>query len=315
MLGRLLLIAVPVTACVMSASAAACACGIALDATVTGERALVIEHPGREEIVAGFDLESEGGGRAAVVLPVPGDPKIGAIEHGDPLAYLDAATATAAPRSGGDDDETAGAGPPGVDVIGRATVGGYDVARLRAGDPRALERWLDRNGYALPAGAAAILADYVEQGWRYVAIRLAPGSSGRLKPLRISFPTARPVYPMRLSQLASEPVSVTLYVLADGPRAAAPLGTRFRGPVARLDPPVPAELLELLGAAPYLTKLQATSVDAHLFTEDLAIAPAPPAAAPAPPPADDDGVPVWPFALGVVARVAALALFVRARRV
>src|SRR5215207_4055343 len=57
MLGRLLLIAVPVIACVMSASAAACACGIALDATVTGERALVIEHPGREEIVAGFDLE------------------------------------------------------------------------------------------------------------------------------------------------------------------------------------------------------------------------------------------------------------------
>jgi hypothetical protein len=39
------------------------------------------------------------------VLPVPGDPAIGAIEHGDPPAYLDAARA--APRAtGGGDDET-----------------------------------------------------------------------------------------------------------------------------------------------------------------------------------------------------------------
>ena len=212
--------------------ARACGCGIALEASVTDERALVVETPGRERIVLSLDLTSDGGGRAAIVLPVPGDPDVAAIERGDPLAYLDAATAP--PAGGASVGATSGEGASasGVDVIGRETVGGYDVSRLASGDPRALDRWLDANGYTLPGGAQPILSDYVDDGWRFVAIRLAPKAEGRLKPLAVSFGTDRPVYPMRLEQLASAPIDLTLYTLADGPRAVPGLRrpTRARWP-------------------------------------------------------------------------------------
>ena len=63
-------------------------------------------------------------------------------------------------------------------MIGRENVGGYDVARLGAGDGAALQEWLDRNGYPLPEGAEPILSDYANEGWRFVAIRLAPKADG-----------------------------------------------------------------------------------------------------------------------------------------
>ena len=260
--------------------AGACGCGIALEASVTDERALVVDTPGRERIVLSLDLTSDGGGRAAVVLPVPGDPDVAAIERGDPLAYLDAATA---PTAGGASVGAAsgeGASASGVDVIGRETVGGYDVSRLASGDPRALDRWLDANGYTLPGGAQPILSDYVDDGWRFVAIRLAPKAEGRLKPLAVSFGTDRPVYPMRLEQLASAPVDLTLYTLADGPRAVPGLSTTYQGSVAELEPQPPPELAKLFAAGTQVTRLEATGADPASFTTDLAIEPA---AAPAPP--------------------------------
>ena len=83
------LLAAVVAAGMSVAPARACGCGIALQASVTRERALVIQKAGREEIIASFDLRSDDNGRAAVVLPVPGDPTVEAIESGDPLSYLD----------------------------------------------------------------------------------------------------------------------------------------------------------------------------------------------------------------------------------
>jgi hypothetical protein len=191
--------------------------------------------------------------------------------HGDPLAYLDRATARPATAGAGDDLDTARA-QPGVDVIGREEVGGYDVSRLRAGDPRELAAWLHDNGYVLPAGAAPILADYVRAGWRYVAIRLAPGSAGRLRPLRIAFPSRRAVYPMRLTQLGSEPVNLTLYVLASGRRATPGLSTAWKGRVSELPERPPPELRRLIPEGAYLTKLVAEGVAPRRFTRDLTLA-------------------------------------------
>ena len=262
--------------------AQACGCGIALESSVSDERALVVETPGNERIILSLDLAGDPGGRPAVVLPVPGVPEVEAIEHGDPLAYLDAATTQL------DTDAVGGAALDGtaaapVDVIGRETVGGYDVARLASGDSAALDRWLRRNGYSLPDGAEPILADYVDQGWRFVAIRLAAGEEGRLKPLDVSFATDSPVYPMRLEQLASTPVDLTLYVLADGPRTVDGLQTAYEGSVSGLDPPPPPELADLFAQGSQITRLEASGVSPAAFTDDLAIASAgqPPAAEPA----------------------------------
>ena len=100
----------------------------------------------------------------------------------------------------------------------------------------------------MPPGAEPIFADYVSEGWRYVAIKLAEGSEGRLKPLRVAFPSDRLVYPMRLTQLGSQPVNVTLYTLASGEREAEGLQRQWRGRISELDPQPPAELRELLPA-------------------------------------------------------------------
>ena len=248
--------------------ASACACGIALDASVSSEEALVVDRPGYEQIIMSLDLASDGSGRAAVVLPVPSDPEVDAIAKGDPLAYLNEATQPEPEPSS--DDGAVGAGA-GVDVLGRETIGGYDVSRLAADDPEALDRWLAENGYELPPGAEPILADYVARGWRYVAIRLAPRSEGRLKPLRVGFITDEPVYPMRLAQLGTEPLTLTLYTLADGPREVDGLETRWSGAVSELDPSPPPELAELFSQGSYVTRMQVDAADPATFDEDLEI--------------------------------------------
>ncbi|TRV82150.1 DUF2330 domain-containing protein [Streptomyces sp. 130] len=121
-------------------------------------------------------------------------------------------------NSAGDSAAGPKAGAP-VDVVGRERLGPFDVARLAATDPEALESWLKENGFELPDRLATALRPYVEQKWEYVAVRLAPeqrGStlSGTLDPLRLRFASDRLVYPMRLSKLAATPQSLDLYVLA-----------------------------------------------------------------------------------------------------
>ena len=75
---------------------------------------------------------------------------------------------------------------------------------------------------------------------------------------------------MRLSQLASEPIDVTLYVLANGRRTVKGLDVAWDGAMSRLEPP-PAELRELFDAGRHLTKLTATAARPASFKEDLVI--------------------------------------------
>lgn len=254
--------------------AAACACGLAIDATVSEESGLVIEEPGSERIVLSLDLTSDGTERAAVVLPVPATPTVAAVRGGDPLAYLDLAAAP--PAAGSSADDTTAAGGSSVEVIGREHVGGYDAARLGAADGAALDQWLADNGYTLPSGAEPILDDYVDEGWRFVAIRLARKADGPTRPLDVSFPVAADeyVYPMRLEQLATAPFDLTLYTLADGPRTVNGLDTVWSGATTELEPPPPAKLRSVFGDGGYVTRLETTAADPNTFTTDLLVHPA-----------------------------------------
>ena len=291
-------------ALLVAAPASACGCGIALEADIATERALVIDRGGREEIIASFDLQPEGVSPAAIVIPVPGDPEVEEIPTGDPLTYLDIATA---PPPSSDDGETATAGGgAGVDVIGRDVIGGYDVSRLHARDPGALAAWLQDNGYEMPDGAEPILASYVEQGWRYVAVRLAPGAWGRLKPLRIAFDTPELVYPMRLSQLASAPLDLTLYVLSDREAQVDGLDVGWSGPVSELRPRPPADVAKVLSVGTHLTKLTATGADPASFDADIVIG--------ATGRGGEGGGPGWGPPLAIVLALAGAALLALSRR-
>ena len=209
--------------------------------------ALVVESPGSEQIVLSLDLASDGGGRAAVVLPVPGVPDGRGDRARRPARLPGRGDGSRRRRSA-----SAGGGarrrrrraagrrdrPRDGRRLRRRPAGG----RRRAGARRAGST---TTATRFPTGAEPILADYVDEGWRFVAIRLAPEARGPAEAAAVSFATDEPVYPMRLAQLATEPVNLTLYTLADGRagRRARRRRTRRRSPSSIRQPP--PELAEL----------------------------------------------------------------------
>ncbi|SEG65432.1 hypothetical protein SAMN04489712_108105 [Thermomonospora echinospora] len=185
----------------------------------------------------------------------------------------------------GGDGSSAGAPPGGVAVLGEQRLGPFQVATLAADDSRALAGWLERNGYRLSDRLADGLRPYVRMGWKYVAVKLAPGAGGRLNgdldPLHVSFRSDEIVYPMRLSRLASNDQAVHLYVLGahrvahHGPRGHA-FGVTFAGWVEPRQVAAPG-LRDFLGGRLFLTEVinQRLAPDVidddfrYRYTEDL----------------------------------------------
>ncbi|MFI0236402.1 DUF2330 domain-containing protein [Streptomyces sp. NPDC016845] len=272
----------------------ACGCGAMVPRTgqrvVVDEETSAVRWDGRTEQIV-MRLSVHGDGRdVAWVMPVPHRAD---VTLGDPGLFNGLERATAPewrtrhyfwPRGHdwpfGSDTDSAGAKAPlpaatgsGVGVVGREHLGPFDVARLTATDPDALADWLEDNGFPLPARLAEALRPYVDQGWEYVAIRLAPEDTadsggrgsrtvlgGRLDPLHLTFASDRLVYPMRLSRLARTPQRLNLYVLAPHrmePRSAIG-GQRPEVTYAGRVPADEAtgELGELSTGAPYLTALE-----------------------------------------------------------
>ncbi|MYW64472.1 DUF2330 domain-containing protein [Streptomyces sp. SID8379] len=240
---RALLVALSVLALQLAwlaAPAYACGCGAMVPRD--GERIFVNEETsavswdGRTEQIV-MRLSMGGTGRAAAwIMPVPHRAD---VELGDPELFTQLAEATEPehrtrhhfwprgddwPFDGGNagDGAAAPSAPApgsGVGVVGREHLGPFDVARLTATDPDALADWLKENGFRLPERLSKALQPYVDQGWEYVAIRLAPEEKGRtlagqLDPLHLTFASDRLVYPMRLSRLARDSQHLNLYVLA-----------------------------------------------------------------------------------------------------
>jgi hypothetical protein len=255
----------------------ALACGMPLSARIPAEQALIHFANGREEIVTSVQLQADRPG-AAVIFPVPGVPEVSALASNDLFDYLADVTRpevrTEEFAIGPGTQLPVGEGAPGggVNVLGREVIGGYDVARLEADDTATLQAWLDQNGFVAPAGATPILSAYIGEGWKFVAVKLAPQgtANGKLAPLRLAFDTARIVYPMRLGALADGPLDVLLYVVADHRSELAQMTTEYAGSVAQLDRPPPAELAALF-RAPYLTKMRNTALAPASLTEDFVI--------------------------------------------
>ncbi|MFM9589764.1 DUF2330 domain-containing protein [Streptomyces scabiei] len=224
------------------APAYACGCGAMVPDgrrnVYVNRETSVVRWDGREEQIV-MSLTVSGDARSAAwIMPVP---HRATVRLGDAAVFERLAAETAPayerreyfwPRSEDwpfdlfEDDGTAGdAAPrsPGapVEVVGRERLGPFDVARLTATDSGALGDWLDENGFSLPARLDTALEPYVRQEWEYVAVRLAPRDSaaglpltGTLDPLHLAFAADAPVYPMRLSRLATTPQALDLYVLA-----------------------------------------------------------------------------------------------------
>jgi Uncharacterized protein conserved in bacteria (DUF2330) len=112
-----------------------------------------------------------------------------------------------------------------ISILDRKMAGVYETTTIASHDAKALQTWLSENGYAVPTNAEPVIASYARNGWVFVAAKVrrdnAALDTNTPQPLSFTFKTGQPVYPMRLTGLGNQPLSVDLYVFSNE-RATAP---------------------------------------------------------------------------------------------
>lgn len=263
----------------------ACGCGALITSTSSGvdvaaETSIVRYDGSSEEIVMRLSVRSRARD-AAWLMPTPSRATVTLGERGW-FEELDRLTAPKVVRrrhwfpdlGGGNRVAGAPAAPGGrVGVLGRQRLGPFEVTTLSATDSGALAAWLTSHGYHLKGRLSQALAPYVARRWTYTAVRLVPENgplSGELDPLRIRFTAGAPVYPIRLSRLASTPQAVHLYVLAPHRVTVRGLGlfTTYAGRVRPAQVASPG-LRSLLGGGAFLTEFVRQGISPADFTDDL----------------------------------------------
>jgi hypothetical protein len=87
-----------------------------------------------------------------------------------------------------------------VNVVSEQRVAGYDAAVLEADNAAALNRWLDKHGYASSPSVTEWLAPYIANRWKITAFKIAKDANYRkvgTSAVRMSFKTDRPFFPYR----------------------------------------------------------------------------------------------------------------------
>lgn len=102
----------------------------------------------------------------------------------------------------------------GVTVWETKKVDIYQIAVLTSTDKDSLANWLKDNNYQYPTSQAYILEEYINNGWYFVAAKINTESLGRLveeqlqvghaTPLKITFKTDKPFYPLKISSVMSD---------------------------------------------------------------------------------------------------------------
>jgi hypothetical protein len=114
---------------------------------------------------------------------------------------------------------------PSVSILDRQLVGVFETTTIASRNPQALQEWLRENGFVVTKNSEPVIADYVKDGWVFVAAKVrrdrAENQTSTPHPLSFTFKTERAVYPMRLTGVDNGPLQVELYVFG-GQRAYAP---------------------------------------------------------------------------------------------
>ncbi|MEX0717406.1 MAG: DUF2330 domain-containing protein [Planctomycetaceae bacterium] len=170
------------------------------------------------------------------IVPTPSQPEL--EEAGDDaFPYLLTLTEPEVierhrPRGGcsigcGDDLGVATLSKPAVRVLAEKTVAGYDAVVLEADTSNALVDWLEQHGYAYSPEIEAWAQPYVDDGWKFTALKVAKhegteDSVVAASALRISFQTDEPLFPYRepdptehAAALNARPRLLRIYFLAE----------------------------------------------------------------------------------------------------
>lgn len=181
------------------------------------QKAAIIFRDGIEDLIIS-PRYSGPASRFAWIIPVPTRPTVGKVEG---ALFHELARVVMPPSPKGQSKERTAGVPQtaGVQVLERKQVGAYDVAVLRADDPRSLMQWLETNRFAVTPAAEGPIQAHIKDGWTFVAARVnVPKSerglqTGTLAPIRLTFRTQQPIYPLRLSAANPHPFKVLVYVI------------------------------------------------------------------------------------------------------
>jgi hypothetical protein len=113
----------------------------------------------------------------------------------------------------------AGGGPENtVTVLKQENVGPYATVQLQSTDPSALGNWLAQNGYNISADVAPVIAEYVKEGFDFLAMKLLPNQGVQaMRPVRVTTPGASLSLPLRMAAVGTgTEVGITIWVVADG---------------------------------------------------------------------------------------------------
>ena len=104
-----------------------------------------------------------------------------------------------------------------VDIASEERVGPYDTAVISSDDAKAVVSWLVDNGYQLGDLGVELLTPYVEEGFYFLALKLAPDRDvGDLQPIALTYAAEVPGIPIRLTAVATEPdLGILTYVLGE----------------------------------------------------------------------------------------------------
>jgi hypothetical protein len=82
----------------------------------------------------------------------------------------------------------------------------------------ALNNWLTTNGYNIPADTQPVIAEYVKEGFDFLALKLMPGQGvSSMRPVAVTTPGATPSLPLRMVAVgAGATVPITFFVVAEG---------------------------------------------------------------------------------------------------
>jgi hypothetical protein len=97
-------------------------------------------------------------------------------------------------------------------------VGPYETVQLHATDSSALETWLSTNGFTIPDDVKPVVAQYVTEGFDFLAMKLLPDQGVQaMRPVRVTSQGASLSLPLRMAAIGTgATVGISIWVVSDG---------------------------------------------------------------------------------------------------
>ena len=105
----------------------------------------------------------------------------------------------------------------GVQTFASGEVGPYGFDVIGSDDPNALINWLREHNYQVTSDMEPLIDVYVDEGFVFLAMQLLPNESAQaVQPVKLTYPSERPMIPLRLTAVAATPdMAVMTWFYAD----------------------------------------------------------------------------------------------------